>query len=146
MFKRLRKALQLKPAAFQPASSAAMAEAHEKKDIREKQKTQQQSENSSEGAASSGPKPEKHVSFSNNVLVKAITPSPISSTSPSCNSESGFIFPNSPDEQSHPISSSAILTRYYTLLKILALHQKLSIILNLIYSRTNFGATNENAM
>lgn len=114
MFKRLRKALQIKPAAFQPASSAAMAEAHEKKDIREKQKTQQQSENSSEGAASSGPKPEKHVSFSNNVLVKAITPSPISSTSPSCNSESGFIFPNSPDEQSHPISSSAILTRYYT--------------------------------
>lgn len=113
MFKRLRKALQLKPAAFQPASSVAMVEAHESKEARENQKVQQQNENSSEGAASKEPKYEKHVSFSDNVLVKVRTPSPISPISPSCNLESGFIFPKQPDEQSHPISSSAILARYY---------------------------------
>ncbi|SPR12954.1 hypothetical protein [Orientia tsutsugamushi] len=113
MFKRLRKALQLKPRTFQPASSAAMTEARETKDIREKQKTQQQSENSSEGAASSGHVPEKHVSFNESVLVRVRTPSPISPISPSCNLESGFIFPKTTDEQSQPTSSSSILTRYY---------------------------------
>lgn len=113
MFKRLRKALQLNPTAFRPASSAAMAEACEAKDTREKQKTQQQNENSSGGATSKECNPEKRVSFSDTVQVKLITPSPIGSISPSCNPESGFIFPNPPDEQSPPISSSAILTRYY---------------------------------
>lgn len=113
MFKRLKKALQLKPAAFQPASSVAMVEAHDSKEKRESQKAQQQNENSSGGAASSGHKTEKHVSFSESVLVKVRTPSPISPITPSCNLESGFNFPKPPDEQSHPISSSAILTRYY---------------------------------
>lgn len=113
MFKRLKRALQLKPAPFQPASSVAMVEAHESKETRESQKVQQQNENSSGGAASSGPNPEKHVSFSNDVQVKIRTPSPISPISPSCNLESGFIFPNPPDEQSHPIPSSSILARYY---------------------------------
>ncbi|KJV70212.1 hypothetical protein OTSUT76_4039 [Orientia tsutsugamushi str. UT76] len=117
MFKRLRKALQLKPAAFQPASSVAMVEAHESKETRESQKVQQQNENSSGVAASSGPKPEKHVSFSENVQVKVRTPSSPSSPSspihPSCNPESGFIFPKTPDEQSYPIPSSSILARYY---------------------------------
>nr|WP_064591666.1 hypothetical protein [Orientia tsutsugamushi] len=113
MFKRLKKALQLKPAAFQPASSVAMVEAHDSKEKRESQKAQQQNENSSGGAASSGPNPEKHVSFSNDVQVKIRTPSPISPISPSCNLESGFIFPNLPDEQSPPIPSSSILARYY---------------------------------
>ncbi|KJV53444.1 hypothetical protein [Orientia tsutsugamushi] len=113
MFKRLRKALRLTPSTFRPASSAAMVEAHESKETRESQKVQQQNENSSGGAASSGPKSEKHVSFSDNVLVKIRTPSPISPISPSCNLESGFIFPNPPDEQSPPIPSSSILARYY---------------------------------
>ncbi|WP_342638462.1 hypothetical protein QU600_000125 [Orientia tsutsugamushi] len=113
MFKRLRKALRLTPPTFRPASSAAMVEAHESKETRESQKVQQQNENSSGGAASSGPKSEKHVSFSDNVLVKIRTPSPISPINPSCNPESGFIFPNQHDEQSPPISSSTILTRYY---------------------------------
>lgn len=111
--KRLRRALQFSQRRFQPASSAAMAEAHEKKDIRENQKAQQQSENSSEGSASKDPKFEKHVSFSSDVKVKMRTPSPISPISPSCNEESGFIFPSSHDEQSQPISQSAILTKYY---------------------------------
>ncbi|QES96354.1 hypothetical protein [Orientia tsutsugamushi] len=117
MFKRLRKALQLKPAAFQPASSPAVAEAHESKEARENQKVQQQNENSSGVAASSGPKPEKHVSFSENVQVKVRTPSSPSSPSspihPSCNPESGFIFPKPSDEQSPSIPSSSILARYY---------------------------------
>lgn len=113
MFKRLRKALRLNTTQFRPASSPAVAEAHESKDKRENQKVQQQNENSSGGAASSGPKPEKHVSFSDNVLVKVRTPSPISPISPSCNLESGFIFQKPPDEQSHPIPSSSILDRYY---------------------------------
>lgn len=113
MFKRLRKALRLNTTQFRPASSPAVAEAHESKDKRENQKVQQQNENSSGGAASSGPKPEKHVSFSDNVLVKVRTPSPISPISPSCNLESGFIFQKPPDEQSHPIPSLSILDRYY---------------------------------
>ncbi|KJV95096.1 hypothetical protein OTSUT76_0536 [Orientia tsutsugamushi str. UT76] len=114
MFKRLRKALQLKPATFRPASSVAVAEAHESKETRESQKVQQQNENSSGVAASSGPKPEKHVSFSENVQVKVRTPSsPSSPIHPSCNPESGFIFPKTPDEQSYPIPSSSILARYY---------------------------------
>lgn len=113
MFKRLRKVLRLNTTQFRPASSPAVAEAHESKETRESQKVQQQNENSSGGAASSGPNPEKHVSFSNDVQVKIRTPSPISPISPSCNLESGFIFPKPPDEQSHPISSSAILARYY---------------------------------
>ncbi|WP_064644116.1 hypothetical protein [Orientia tsutsugamushi] len=113
MFKRLKRALQLKPAPFQPASSVAMVEAHESKETRESQKVQQQNENSSEGAASKEPKYEKHVSFSKDVQVKIRTPSPISPINPSCNLESGFIFPNPPDEQSPPIPSSSILARYY---------------------------------
>ncbi|KJV74325.1 Uncharacterised protein [Orientia tsutsugamushi] len=111
MFKRLRKTLQLKQRTFQPASSAAMAEARETNDIREKQKTQQQNESSSEGAASKEPKYEKHVSFSDNVQVKARTPS--SPSSPSCNLESGFIFSKTTDKQSQPTSPSDILARYY---------------------------------
>lgn len=113
MFKRLRKAVRLNTTQFRPASSPAVAEAHESKETRESQKVQQQNENSSGGAASSGPKPEKHVSFSKDVQVKIRTPSPISPINPSCNLESGFIFPNPPDEQSHPIPSSSILARYY---------------------------------
>ncbi|CAM79203.1 hypothetical protein [Orientia tsutsugamushi] len=112
MFKRLRKALQLNPKAFRPASSAAMAEANESKETRENQKVQQQNENSSGGATGKERSSEKHVSFSENVKVKVMTPSPISSISPSCNPESGFIFPKTPDEQSQPISSSNILTKY----------------------------------
>ncbi|WP_371253094.1 hypothetical protein [Orientia tsutsugamushi] len=113
MFKRLRKALQLNPRTFQPASSVAMAEAHESKETRESQKVQQQNENSSGGVASKGAQHEKSVSFCETVQVKVITPSPISPINPSCNPESGFIFPKPPDEQSHPISSSTILTKYY---------------------------------
>ncbi|BAG40794.1 hypothetical protein OTT_1336 [Orientia tsutsugamushi str. Ikeda] len=113
MFKRLRKALRLNTTQFRPATSPAVAEAHESKEIRENQKVQQQNENSSGGADSKVPQFEKHVSFSNDVQVKIRTPSPISPISPSFNLESGFIFPKPPDEQSHPISSSAILTRYY---------------------------------
>ncbi|WP_231967560.1 hypothetical protein [Orientia tsutsugamushi] len=90
-----------------------MAEAHESTEARENQKVQQQNENSFGVAASSGPKPEKHVSFSDNVKVKVRTPSPISSTSPSCNPESSFIFPETPTEQSPSIPSSSILARYY---------------------------------
>ncbi|SPR03637.1 Uncharacterised protein [Orientia tsutsugamushi] len=114
MFKRLRKALHLNPATFRPASSPAVAEAHESKDARENQKVRQQNENSSGVAASSVPKPEKHVSFSENVKVKVRTPSsPSSPIHPSCNPESGFIFPKTPDEQSSPISSPGILSKYY---------------------------------
>ncbi|WP_371222342.1 hypothetical protein ACA351_10655 [Orientia tsutsugamushi] len=117
MFKRLRNALHLKPATFRPASSPAVAEAHESKEAREDQKVQQQNENSSVVAASSRSKHEKHVSFSENVQVKVRTPSspssPISTINPSCNPESGFIFPKQPDEQSPPISSPGILARYY---------------------------------
>lgn len=113
MFKRLKRALQLKPAPFQPASSVAMVEAHESKETKENQKVQQQNENSSGSAASKEPKYEKHVSFSNDVQVKIRTPSPISPVSPSCNLESGFNFPKPPDEQSPPIPSSSILARYY---------------------------------
>lgn len=109
MFKRLRKALRLTPSTFRPASSAAMAEACEARDARDNQKVQQ-NENSSGYAASKELKQEKHVSFSDNVLVKVKTHSPISS---SCNLESGFIFPKTPDEQSPPIPSSSILARYY---------------------------------
>ncbi|KJW07397.1 hypothetical protein OTUT144_0566 [Orientia tsutsugamushi str. UT144] len=113
MFKRLRKALRLTPSTFRPASSAAMAEACEAKEARESQKVQQQNENCSGGSTGKECSSEKHVSFCETVKVKVRTPSPISPISPSCNLESGFIFPKPPDEQSHPISSSAILTRYY---------------------------------
>ncbi|WP_371219019.1 hypothetical protein ACA350_02100 [Orientia tsutsugamushi] len=114
MFKRLRKALHLNPATFRPASSPAVAEAHESKDARENQKVRQQNENSSGVAASSVPKPEKHVSFSENVKVKVRTPSsPSSPIHHSCNPESGFIFPKTSDEQSSLISSPGILSKYY---------------------------------
>lgn len=113
MLKRLRKALRINPTPFQPASSAAIVEACETKDIREKQKTQQQNENSSGSATGKECSSEKRVSFCDTVQVKVITPSSISPINPSCNPESGFIFPKTPDEQSHPISSSTILTRYY---------------------------------
>lgn len=113
MFKRLRKVLRLNTTQFRPASSPAVAEAHESKETRESQKVQQQNENSSGGAASKVQQFEKHVSFSKDVQVKIRTPSPINPISPSCNLESGFIFPKQPDEQSSPISSPGILSKYY---------------------------------
>ncbi|KJV53752.1 hypothetical protein OTSGILL_0495 [Orientia tsutsugamushi str. Gilliam] len=113
MFKRLRKALRLTPSTFRPASSAAIAEACEAKEVRESQKVQQQNENCSGGSTGKEPNSEKHVSFSDSVLVKVRTPSPISPISPSCNLESGFNFPKPPDEQSPSIPSSSILARYY---------------------------------
>lgn len=113
MFKRLRKALRLNTTQFRPATSPAVAEAHESKETRENQKVQQQNENSSTGAASKGPQYEKRVSFCDTVQVKVITPSPINPISSSCTLDSGFIFPSSHDEQSQPISQSAILTKYY---------------------------------